>query len=160
MWFTLAYAMLSDIMPFLPTKANGVAQLILNVLKALFKGPPGPPTLLLKTITTFVLFTTFTGCAYMKRAIIDAEQCAAPAALKEIGNLTPAVTAILMGGAADWRAQLAALESMGPTFVVCTVEAVVRDLAVKAEISATWTAQTSANYAVERGHMYLASYGL
>lgn len=42
MLLAMLIALMSEVLPFLPTKANGIVQAILNVLKAL--PAPKPPT--------------------------------------------------------------------------------------------------------------------
>jgi len=39
-YVALAYAVVSDVMPFLPSKANGIAQAIANILKAVMAAKP------------------------------------------------------------------------------------------------------------------------
>jgi hypothetical protein len=98
------------------------------------------------------------GCATIKPIAVDAGSCAAPAVQAEVANLLPAVTAILVGGAPNWQAQLTALESVGVQLVVCAVEVAVADLAKRT--AATWSA-TAVDYtsAVARGKKYLYYYG-
>lgn len=76
--------------------------------------------------------TSVQGCAWWSShgpAIMNGALACGEAAVKaEIGNVTPAVMAILSGDAPDWQAQLDALEAVGSTAVLCAVQAVVGNL--------------------------------
>jgi hypothetical protein len=130
------------------TKSKAVAHWILTLLGAI-KGNLPP-------VAIFVLFA-FTGCAtgQGKNILVDIKTCGTPAVLQEIANLTPAITAILSGGAADWQAQLSALEAVGVPAVICAVEAIVKDL----ESRPTMTAKLAVDPLV-RGRTYLAHHGI
>lgn len=54
--------------------------------------------------------------------------CAASGVATEVGNLMPAVSAIVRTGTANWDDQLHALESLGVSSVACAVDAVLKNL--------------------------------
>lgn len=107
-------------------------------------------------IPFIALASLLTGCAAVKKVIVDAGVCASPAVVAEVANLLPAVTAILTGGAADWQAQLAALETVGVQFVVCAVEQAIHDLAARQGPAIN----TDRGLAIARGRLYLSYYGV
>ena len=68
------------------------------------------------------------GCAYFKKSTVsDLEHCATAAAAAEAQAILPAVVGVLEGGAADWEAQLAKLESVAGSAVLCAVQVAVND---------------------------------
>lgn len=118
-----AYALLSEAIPLLPTKATGVVHALLLVLKSLSDSLTAKAAIVLPFLAAALL--SLPGCAWVKKVAVNAEACAGPAVQKEVENLLPAVLAILASGSADWQAQLQALESVGLQALLCTVQSVV-----------------------------------
>ncbi len=110
-----------------------------------------------------IAMIVLSGCAgiKVKQAAIDLGLCVAGQIPAEVANLEPAVLGIITGGAADWNAQLTALEGLGISALVCTVNRVVNDLkhsvpppGMHAEIN------PMVIKAIEHGQSYLLSKGI
>lgn len=99
----------------------------------------------------------FTSTAKKAGAVLI--DCGEKALAEEVTNLLPAVVAILTGNAADWSAQLMALEWVGEHAVACAVKEFVPGQAPTPPDAGPGPSKASPTPAAERAQAYISGRG-
>lgn len=87
--------------------------------------PSVTPMMAILPLIFFALISMGAKCSQIPK---DLGACVLDPVPQAVNNVIPAVTAIIMGGAPDWQAQLTGLERLGVGVVVCAIEKIAVDL--------------------------------
>jgi hypothetical protein len=111
-----------------------------------------PSRLFVALALCFATLSTASCGPIATKAGTDVGACAVGQIPAAVQSVLPQVTKAIQGSAADWSSEIAALEAQGVDFAICSIEAVVADLA---------GAHAAASpLALDRAHVYLAMHGV